>query len=237
VTIEISRLTLRPPPSGLRFAYESLCWGTHVSFWEQSWTIVQRIDRDNFGLCLDTFNIAGRVYADPARPSGRTPDADAAMAASIARLVAQVDVRKVFYVEVVDAERLQHHLTPAHPFYDAAQPARMSWSRNCRLFYGEADRGAYLPVRAISAALLQRPGSGGLGFEGWVSFELFNRSLVDPAEDTPRLHAARGAESWRALQRDVEFEVRVAETQRMPVVKRISLGFDEKTCWPIKGAS
>jgi len=191
--------------SDIDFAYECLCWGTHNDLWEHSWEIVQRVNRKNFGLCLDTFNIAGRIYADPTSPSGTTKNAEEDVKMSMRRMVNTVDVNKIFYVEVVDAERLDEPLLPGHQYYDASQPPRMSWSRNCRLFYGEEDRGAYLPILPIVKALLEK--QQGLGFEGWVSFELFNRSMADPDPGTPHEHARRAGESWKKLQRDADFFV------------------------------
>jgi 4-hydroxyphenylpyruvate dioxygenase len=188
-------LAQNPP---IRFAYESLCWSTRVDTWERCWEVVQRVDRPNFGMCLDTFNIAGRIYADPAVASGRTDNAEEAVRDSIARMIALVDVKKVFYVQVVDAERLDEPLVPGHAFYNADQPARMSWSRNCRLFYGEHDRGAYLPVKEIAWAFFH-----GLGFEGWVSLELFNRRMADEGPEVPEELARRGATSWIKLQKDM----------------------------------
>ncbi|KAB5584927.1 putative dehydroshikimate dehydratase [Coniochaeta sp. 2T2.1] len=185
------------PP--IRFAYESLCWSTRVDTWERCWDVVQRVDRSNFGMCLDTFNIAGRIYADPESPTGRVPGAEQAVRDSIRRLVAEVDVKKVFYVQVVDAERLEAPLVEGHPFYSPDQPARMSWSRNCRLFYGEHDHGAYLPVKDIAAAFFH-----GLGYEGWVSLELFNRRMADEGPEVPEELANRGAISWNKLVRDVK---------------------------------
>jgi 4-hydroxyphenylpyruvate dioxygenase len=196
------------PP--IRFVYEALCFGTRYNTWEESWDIVQAVDRPNFGLCLDTFNIAGRIYADPASPSGRTPNCDEAVRQSIARLVATVDVSKVFYVQVVDAERLVAPLVEGHEFYDAQQPARMSWSRNCRLFYGERDRGAYLPVTEISRAIFQ-----GLGFEGWVSMELFHRRMADTDAVVPKELASRGATAWSKLVRDMKLRVEESDRGRM----------------------
>jgi 4-hydroxyphenylpyruvate dioxygenase len=198
------------PP--VRFAYESLCWSTRVDTWERCWEVVRAVDRANFGMCLDTFNIAGRIYADPAAPSGRTPNAEDAVRESVARLVEQVDVSKVFYVQVVDAERLDEPLMPGHAFYDPEQPARMSWSRNCRLFYGEKDRGAYLPVREIAWAFFH-----GLGFQGWVSLELFNRRMADEGAEVPEELARRGATSWIKLQKDMRLKVDKA----LPPVERV----------------
>lgn len=185
------------PP--VRLTYESLAWGTRVDTWEQSWDMVCRVDRPNFGLCLDTFNIAGRIYADPTAESGVTgPGAMEEVRASMARLVATVDPARVFYVQVVDAERLREPLRPGHAFWNEEQPARMAWSRNCRLFYGEASRGAYLPVREMVAAIFQ-----GLGFQGWVSLELFHRRIVDEDPAVPEELAQRGALSWVKLVRDM----------------------------------
>jgi 4-hydroxyphenylpyruvate dioxygenase len=186
------------PP--IRFCYESLCWGTHVDVWETSWEIVKRIDRPNFGLCLDTFNIAGRIFADPSHPSGRNPDAEKVVSESMARLVAEVDPSKVFLVQVVDAERLAEPLIEGHEYYNAAQPCRMSWSRNCRLFYGEER--AYLPVREIAWAIFN-----GLGYEGWTSLELFNRRMSESDPEVPEELARRGVDSWRRLVRDVGIKV------------------------------
>ena len=154
----------RSPP--IRFNYENLCWSTYIDTWEKCWDVVRRVDRPNFGICLDTFNILGRIYADPAAASGRTVDAEAHTRASIARLVQTIDVRKVYFLQVVDAERLAAPLDNVHDFYVEGQPARMSWSRNCRLFYGEEERGAYLPVRELLGAIV-----GQLGFRGWVARE------------------------------------------------------------------
>ncbi|KAI1810148.1 xylose isomerase-like TIM barrel [Poronia punctata] len=196
------------PP--IRFVYEALCFGTRFDTWEQSWDIVQAVDRPNFGICLDTFNIAGRIYADPTSPTGRTPDCDEALHASLSRLVTRIDVAKVFYVQVVDAERLAEPLLPGHPFHDASQPARMSWSRNCRLFYGEKDRGAYLPITEISDAIFN-----GLGFQGWVSMELFNRRMSETDATVPKELASRGAVAWSKLIQDMRLPVEDSDLSGM----------------------
>ncbi|KAH7050347.1 3-dehydroshikimate dehydratase [Macrophomina phaseolina] len=182
----------------ITFAYEALSWGTHVDTWEKSWEIVQRVDRPNFGLCLDSFNIAGRIYADPTSPSGTTANAETEVRESVERLLRDVDPKKVVYVQVVDAERLEKPLLPGHEYYAADQPARMSWSRNCRLFYREQDHGAYLPVRQICDAIFN-----GLGVEGWVSMELFNRCMADPDPETPARLAKRAAASWERMVEDL----------------------------------
>ncbi|OJD21842.1 hypothetical protein ACJ73_06816 [Blastomyces percursus] len=146
---EVAEWGLREDPP-VRFTYEALAWSTHVDTWGACWEVVQRVDRANFGICLDTFNLAGRVYADPAVRGGKMVNADAHLRASLARLVATVDARK---------------------------------------FAFEEDRDGYLPILAVARAFFD------LGFEGWVSLELFSRSTADPKPDTPVVHARREAES------------------------------------------
>jgi 4-hydroxyphenylpyruvate dioxygenase len=197
----------------IRFAFEALCWGTRVDTWEKSWDVVRRVDRPNFGICFDTFNMAGRIYADPASPSGCTVNSDEALLASLETLVASVDVAKVFLIQLADAERLTAPLDAAHPLYNPEQPARMSWSRNCRLFYGEAQHGAYLPVKPILAAILH-----GLGFQGWLSFEVFNKKLLDPAKSVPEDMAKRASASFDKMLDDLELR---PESQPSSTIGRV----------------
>ncbi|PLB43744.1 putative 4-hydroxyphenylpyruvate dioxygenase [Aspergillus steynii IBT 23096] len=179
------------PP--FRFVYEALAWGNHVDTWEAAYEIVVAVDRPNLGICLDTFNLAGRVYADPASASGKTANAELALQESLTRLRETVDVKKVFYLQIVDGERLAAPLTEGHEWHVASQPCRMSWSRNARLFAFEEERGGYLPVEEVARAFFDT------GFEGWVSLELFSRTLADPDPRTPERHAKRGYESWRKM--------------------------------------
>ncbi|KAK5653040.1 hypothetical protein OQA88_9326 [Cercophora sp. LCS_1] len=197
---EVAEMGMASNPP-VRFVYEALGWGTRVSRWEQAWEVVERVDMPNFGICLDTFNIACAIYADPASedPRRAVPGGEEEVRASMRRLVERVDPAKVFYVQVVDAKRLEEPLVEGHEYFVEGQPARMSWSRKCRLFYGEFGRGAYLPVREIAMSIF---GERGLGWEGWVSLELFNERMSDEDEGAPEELARRGARSWGKLVRD-----------------------------------
>ena len=44
------------PP--IRICYEAIAWGTVINRWQQSWDIVQRVDRPNCGLIVDGFHSA-----------------------------------------------------------------------------------------------------------------------------------------------------------------------------------
>lgn len=188
--------TQSPP---IRLAYEGISWGTHVDTWESTWDIVQRVNRPNFGLCLDTFHIAGRVWADPETPSGVNAHGDEALKQSLRRLVTTVDPARIFYVQIGDAERVQPPLNDHHPLYIEGQKPRMIWSRNARLFPFEIDKGAYLPVTRIIDAIFAE-----LGWQGWVSMEVFSQELYSPRSKIPQEYAQRGQRSWKEFCRHLQ---------------------------------
>ncbi|KAJ4265296.1 hypothetical protein NW762_004581 [Fusarium torreyae] len=190
---ELANLGAQENPP-IRFAYENLCWSTHITTWQDLWDIVCRVDRPNFGMVLDGFNIAGRVWADPTSPTGKTPNADVDLKKSLEELVRTVDPIKVFYFQLADAERLEKPLLEDHPFHVPTQPPRMSWSRNAWVFPYEVERGGYLPIEDVTKAVIQ-----GLGYKGYVSLELFSRTMVETGEHVPAEHAQRGMRSWKKL--------------------------------------
>jgi 4-hydroxyphenylpyruvate dioxygenase len=188
-----ARLGLAESPV-VRFAYEGISWGTHIDTWEGTWEMVKRVDLPNFGLCLDTFHIAGRVWADPSSPTGRNANGDADLAASLHRMTDELDIRKVFYIQVGDAQKLDPPLRPGHDMYVADQPARMTWSRNARLFPFETDKGAYMPVTEVLDVLISKK-----GYRGWVSFETFSSEFFVKDASVPVQWAQRAKRSWDVL--------------------------------------
>ncbi|ETN37952.1 uncharacterized protein HMPREF1541_07575 [Cyphellophora europaea CBS 101466] len=188
-------LQCEPP---VRFAYEALAWGTHADRWEQVWEVVEEVDRVNFGCCLDTFNLLGREWADPARGDGLVPGAEGRLEVVLQRLRTRLDPRKVFYIEAVDGERLDEPLVEGHPFYHEDQPARMSWSRNARLF--PCEEKGYLPVVQTLQAIVDA------GYEGYVSFEFFSRTAHEQGDHVPREHAERARRSWHRMCEEMGWE-------------------------------
>jgi 4-hydroxyphenylpyruvate dioxygenase len=190
---EAADLGLQQTPP-IRFAYESVSWGSRIDVWEGGWEVVKLVNRSNLGLCLDTFHIAGRVWGDPTADSGRNENADAALDESLRRLIEEVDPAKIFYVQTGDAERLNPPLSPKHSFYDPEQKPRMTWSRNARLFAYESDRGGYLPIDRVMDAIFVK-----LGWEGWVSMEMFTLGHYEQGADVPKQFASRAKSSWEKL--------------------------------------
>ncbi|KAJ9636450.1 uncharacterized protein PV06_01515 [Exophiala oligosperma] len=184
----------KPP---IRFAYEGLCWGRFVNKWQQVWEIIQAVDRPNFGMCLDLFHILGRDWANPAADDGKIgPEADTRLHDSLREMVQTLDIDKVYYVQAANAERAGLPMRPGHQWWSDDQPARLTWSRNMRLF--PFENGSYMPdEEALAAVLLPRP--LGLGYRGWVSMELFSRSMASSDPGVPRRHAERGIESWNII--------------------------------------
>jgi len=213
---QVSDIGLQTSPP-TRFAYEALCWGTHVDTWDDAWSIVLEVDRPNFGTCIDTFNLAGRVFADPASPTGRNVNAEADMQTSISKLRSDLPtaLEKVFYVEVCDGERLDSPLLADHEFYHPQQPTRMSWSRNARLF--PFEKSGYLPALEILEAVCE------IGYTGHISFELFSRTANQPEPEVPEQHAKRAQIAWTKLADHMGWQSKAAGTD----IRRPDSGFHE----------
>lgn len=182
----------------IRIAYEALSWGAHVDKWSQAWDVVQRVNRANVGICFDSFNTLGREFADPCSPSGiQEPEllTRRALDQSI-EAIKSVPADKVFFMQVGDARKLPQPLEPS-PNKDEPRPARMIWSRANRLYPGEVDQGAFMPVTDFVRAVCL-----GAGYKGPWSIEVFNSSLDDNATSVPTEHARRGFQglSWLSEQ-------------------------------------
>jgi sugar phosphate isomerase/epimerase len=54
---DLAKLAMLAVPLGIRVAYEALSWGRHVNEYPQAWDIVERANRSNLGLALDSFHI------------------------------------------------------------------------------------------------------------------------------------------------------------------------------------
>jgi 4-hydroxyphenylpyruvate dioxygenase len=72
----------------------------------------------------------------------------------------------------------------------------------------EEERGGYLPVLDVLHAICDE--KEGLGYKGWISMELFNRSLTVEGSEVPAEHANRAMESWRKIVQTMGWEDQVA---------------------------
>lgn len=54
---DLRKLAMLAVPLGIRIAYEALSWGKYVNELPQAWEIVERADRANLGVAVDSFHI------------------------------------------------------------------------------------------------------------------------------------------------------------------------------------
>ncbi|TGJ83369.1 hypothetical protein E0Z10_g5400 [Xylaria hypoxylon] len=162
---------------GLRIAYENWCWATHAPDWKDVWTIVQKANRPNIGLCLDTFQSAGGEWADPTTTSGllgrySKANLEAKWAESLRELSATVPPEKIFLLQISDAYMMDPPLNDK-PDAQGLRP-RGQWSHDYRPLPFD---GGYLPVKEFLNAVL------GTGFRGWLSVEVFDGQGKDKYDD------------------------------------------------------
>lgn len=154
-------------------------------------------NRPNVGLVLDAFNVLAVEFADPYNPAGHgrlyptLGESVDVLCASMASLVSTVPGDRIFFFQVADAERVDP-VAFERPV-DPRVPALMPWSRAHRLYPFEFERGGYMPVQLVAAAVVAT------GYGGPMSVEVFNSSLNQPDSEVPAGHARRGIEGLRKL--------------------------------------
>ena len=131
--------------------------------------MVQKADRANIGLCLDTFQTAGGEWADPTTPTGII-ETDASREAlehrfhnSLEQLSKSIPLEKIYILQISDAYKPKKPLDP-EPDENGLRP-RGRWSSCLRPMPFD---GGYLPVTEVTRAVLRT------GFRGWFSMEIFD---------------------------------------------------------------
>lgn len=177
----------------IKIAYENLAWGTHCYLWQHALQIVQAVDRRNFGLCLDSFHLCVSLWADCYRADGRQPNGFDRLHQSLLKLVRELPLDRLFYLQLSDGEILDPPYSESHPWFDANLAPGHVWSNEARPFPLESALGGYMPVQEIAEAFLVK-----LGFSGWVSLETFDRRMR-AKDHGPQSSAHRAIRSWRRL--------------------------------------
>lgn len=177
----------------IKVAYENLAWSSHCTLWQQALSIVQEVDRENFGLCLDSFHLSTFLWADPYSVDGRQSEGTGRLEESLRELARDCPVERLFYLQLSDGERMDPPYSESHPWYDPSLEVGHVWSNEARPFPLEIQYGAYMPAQEIARAFLIE-----LGFRGWVSLETFDRRMRKK-ENTPNHNAKRGAVAWQTL--------------------------------------
>lgn len=185
----LAELGARQDPP-VNFAYEALAWGTHVADWEESLRIVELVDRPNFKLCLDTYHVVARIWADPMLHSGLRPGGPATLRNTIQRFLDTCPSDKILYIQLSDAEKMSPPILPGHPAYQVNKDGPHAWCLYGRLFPLEGEKDAYFPMKEILRAWLRDK-----QWSGWVSMEVFHRDMNQESQG-PESWARRGQTSW-----------------------------------------
>ncbi len=92
---------------GISIAYEALAWGKYVNDYRDAWRIVEKADRPNLGICLDSFHVLSRGH-DPAE-------------------IEEIAADKLFFLQLADAPSMDmdvlswsrhHRLFPGEGDFD-----------------------------------------------------------------------------------------------------------------------
>lgn len=130
---------------------------------------MQKVDRPNVGLCLDTFQTAGGEWADPSTASGLIERAGGREAlqsqfmTSLQIMSRTIPSEKIYILQISDAYKPSTPLD-AKPDDSGLRP-RGRWSSCLRPVPFD---GGYLPVVDVTKAVLRT------GFRGWFSMEVFD---------------------------------------------------------------
>jgi 4-hydroxyphenylpyruvate dioxygenase len=201
----------------LKIGYEGLSWAVRNT-WSSSWEVVRAANRPNVGLIVDSFNLLAVEFADPYNSEGHgriysTLDESLnVLRQSLAALVATVPGDRIFFVQLGDAELVSPKTFL--PPLDAEIPRLLPWSRDHRLYPMEHEKGGYMPVELVAAAIIAT------GYKGPLSLEVFNASLNEPDCSVPTEHARRGHRGLTSL---------VQAVKQVPRFWQETASFDENT--------
>jgi 4-hydroxyphenylpyruvate dioxygenase len=112
------------------------------------------------------------------------------------RLRRRVPSDSIFFVQLGDAELVDPEVF--RPPEDPEVPRLLPWSREHRLYPIESERGGYMPVELVAAAVLAT------GYQGPLSLEVFNKSLASHDSSVPPHHAERGYTGLQNLMQAVK---------------------------------
>lgn len=196
---------LREVDPHFRIAYENWCWATRAPSWRDVWEIVKLVDRHNVGLCLDTFQSAGGEWGDPTTASGLveqkgSEQGDVAVSrdevqsswrASLRELVCEVPAKKIFFLQISDAYRMETPMEARpEPDDETGLRPRGRWSHDYRPLPYD---GGYLPIADFTRAVLET------GFRGWLSVEVFDGEFEKKYGDDLFGYAQKARDTTRRL--------------------------------------
>ncbi|KAJ5532462.1 hypothetical protein N7494_009014 [Penicillium frequentans] len=193
IAANMRKLGLLAQKYNLRVGYEAPAWGIHKNTWQHIQEVIDLVNLPNVGHCLDTFHIASRETGDPFNATSPVrKDGHGRLQKSLDELKRTVNPQKIVYLQLSDAIVADPE-QKGYPVKDLKQPPFMIQSRNCRIFPCESFLGGTLPAVEVAKAVFD------IGYNGWVSMEVFHTDMFDTRASVPDDWARRGMESWRRV--------------------------------------
>ncbi|KAJ5631410.1 uncharacterized protein N7484_011510 [Penicillium longicatenatum] len=193
IAANMRKLGLLAQRYNLRVGYEAPAWGIHKNTWQHIQEVIDIVNLPNVGHCLDTFHIASREAGDPFNEASPVrKDGHSRLQKSLDELKRTVDAKNIVYLQLSDAIVADPE-QKGYPVKDLKQPPFMTQSRNCRIFPCEAHLGGTLPAVEVAKAIFD------IGYNGWVSMEVFHTDMFETRASVPDGWAKRGMESWRQV--------------------------------------
>ncbi|KAL5498900.1 hypothetical protein ACEPAH_1418 [Sanghuangporus vaninii] len=185
------------PP--IRIAYEMWCWGTHVNSWEHTFDICRRVNRPNFGLCLDTFHIcslhrAREICLPGVLKPSNAPPPSTSFSESLVELTRTLApyTDRIFYLQISDGSRVDPHALAAEANEQGIHPL-YAYSNSYRpLPFQKVSRPGFLPVLDVIRAILAT------GWRGPWSYESFYADSQKQDDPEVPIRSAREAMSSHA---------------------------------------
>ncbi|KAI1801477.1 xylose isomerase-like protein [Daldinia bambusicola] len=178
---DLSDFASKEDPS-ISIAYSFTCHSTFVNKWKKAWDIVKSIDRSNFGICLNTFQVATALACDT----------EQTYTTNLAHLV-EIPLDKVLHVQVSGAAPLTAPLIAGHPWYHPRESTWLSWSKKGKRFPFECPNPGQNFMEKVAAYTIRA-----LRYKDRLTFER-STTIEEKEPNVPADCARRGMIAWYKL--------------------------------------
>ncbi|KAI0845831.1 xylose isomerase-like protein [Daldinia vernicosa] len=175
---------------GISIAYSFTCYSTIINRWWKAWEVVKLIDSPNFGLCLDTFQIAGGLGDDTSALSYNGTEESIRRTNSLNRMIEVVPPNRIFHLQVSSAVPFVDASSPSHPWYTPRETPLMSWSRHGKGFLFENPLGGDYSMEDLAKYIVL-----GSRYKGYISMEA-SIPAYEKGLDVPNYYASRARAAW-----------------------------------------
>lgn len=181
------------PEHPIKITYESVAFAAHYPRWQDGLQTVEKVDRPNLGLVLDSFHIHALLWSDPFAADGQIVGGDEALRKSMQELVESLPKERVHFIQLSDSSRFDPPLREDDERFESLEVKKASLlqSRHARPF--PLEKSGYFPIVEFTRTLLVE-----WGWDGWVSLEGF-LTETEREDNGPEAMAQRAETSFERL--------------------------------------